>query len=296
VFKLTTDKAIVMISDGLNYAEVGVVNFVIASNLCSLNYGTTGTLKLFPATPAGQPAVTGNRSSASGDDTWMNYSDMLVAAIDANTYNIVFTRAFGNVYGDISCTVNGATTSTPSVTRGKVNPARLYQGLDAFDTVEELYPAILIPNKGVYQHEPTNSRAVTVMNEIGGTTKVDPFNINQAGWVRLPAGARFVVNGRTIILDHDIAVQVATSGVSYCYLRRSGTNLSVIASAVQREPVNNEVLFGISTNGVLALQKSYIVMDSRSLSATRHGSAIPCLIDDGAQGVNRFFTRRDVKA
>jgi hypothetical protein len=134
------------------------------------------------------------------------------------------------------------------------------------------------------------------MNEVGGTTKVDPFNINQAGWVRLPAGARFVVNGRTIILDRDIAVQVATSGVTYCYLRRAGTSLSVIASSIQREPVNNEVLFGVSTNGVLALQKSYIVMDSRSISATRHGSAIPCFVDDGGQGVNHFFTRRDVKS
>jgi hypothetical protein len=296
VFKLTATKAIVMISDGLNYAEVGVVDYTIASNMCSLNYGTTGTLKLFPATPAGQPAVSGNRSSASGDDTWMNYSDMLAVMVDVNTYNIVFPRAFGNVYGDVSCTVSGMTTANPSVTRGKVNPARLYQGLDAFDTVEEIYPAVLIPNKGVYQHEPTNTRAATLMNEVGGTTKVDPFNINQAGWVRLPAGARFVVNGRTIILDRDIAVQVATSGVSYCYLRRSGTSLSVIASSIQREPVNNEVLFGISTNGVLALQKSYIVMDSRSISSTRHGSAIPCFIDDGGQGVNHFFTRRDVKS
>jgi len=296
VFALTANKAIVMISDGLNYAEVGVVNYAVVGSECVLNYTTTGGMKLFPATPAGQPALSGNRASSSGDDTWMNYSDMLAVRVDANTFNLVFTRAFGNIYGDISCVINGLTTASPTVTRGKVNTARLYQGQDAFDTVEEVYPAILIPNKGVYQHEPTNSRFVTVMNEIGGTTKVDPFNINEAGWVRLPAGARFVVNGRTIILDRDVAVQVATSGVNYCYLRRAGTNLTVIASSVQREPVNNEVLFGITTNGVLALQKSYIVMDSRSISATRHGSAIPCFIDDGGQGVNQFFTHRDVKS
>lgn len=296
VFALTANKAIVMISDGLNYAEVGVVGYTVTGSQCVLNYTTTGGLKLFPATPAAQPALAGNRASQSGDDPWMNYSDMLAARVDTNTYNLVFARAFGNIYGDISCTINGLTTATPTVTRGAVNSARLYQGQDAFDTVEEVYPPILIPNKGVYQHEPTNNRAVTVMNEIGGTTKVDPYVINQPGWVRLPAGARFVVNGRTIILERDYAVQVATSGVTYCYLRRAGTNLTVIASSVQREPVNNEVLFGIATNGVLALQKSYIVMDSRSISATRHGSAIPCFTDDGGQGVNQFFTHRDVKS
>jgi hypothetical protein len=295
-FKLNANKMVVMISDGLSYAEVGVADYTVTGSQCVLTFQTTNGLKLFPATPAGQPAMSGKRNSASGDDTWMNYADMHAVMVDANTFNLVFTRAFGNIYGDVSCILAGATTASPSVTRGKVNTARLYQGIDAFDTVEEVYPSILIPNKGVYQHEPTNSRFVTVMNEVGGTTKVDPFNINETGWVRLPAGARFVVNGRTIILDRDYSVKVATSGVTYCYLRRSGANLSTIASSVLREPVNNEVLFGISTNGVLALQKSYIVMDSRSISATRHGSAIPCFIDDGGQGVNQFFTRRDVKS
>jgi hypothetical protein len=296
VFKLNATKVIVLISDGLNYAEVGVADYTVTGSKCTLTFQTTNGLKLYPATNGGQPAIAGNRYSQSGDDPWMNYSDMLAVMVDANTYNIVFPRAFGNIYGDVSCSIAGVNGATQTVTKGKVNYARLYQGVDAFDTVEEVYPALLIPNKGVYQYEPTNSRAATLMNEVGGTTKVDPYNINESGWVRLPAGARFVVNGRTVILDRDYSVKVATSGVTYCYLRRSGTNLSTIASSIQREPVNNEVLFGISTNGVLALQKSYIVMDSRSISATRHGSAIPCFIDDGGQGVNQFFTRRDVKS
>jgi hypothetical protein len=273
-----------------------VANFVITGAKFSLNYTNTGGIKLYQATPGNQAAVVGNRESASGDGTWMDYSDMLAAQVDANTFNIVFTRPFGNVYGDLSVAISGLTTATPLVTRGKVNPARLYQGNDAFDTVDEIYPPILIPNKGVYQHEPTNGRFSTQMNEMGGTTKVDPFNINEAGWVRLPAGARFVVNGRTVILDKDYAVKVTTSGTSYCYLQRAGTKITALASSVLREPANNEVMFGVAVNGILTLQKNYIVMDSRVISATRHGSAIPFFADNGGQGVNQFFTRRDVKA
>jgi len=296
VFGLTPGRALLVISDGLCYAEAAVVGLAVSGSTATLDFTATGGLKLYQVTPGNQPAMTGNRSSASGDDVWLTYSDLLAVQVNTNTFQVVVTRAFGNVYGDLSFTVNGFTTSTPSFVNGTVNKARLYQRTDAFDTVDEIYPPLLLAGKGVYQHLPGNSRFATLMTEVGGGPgKVDPFNVNETGWVRLPAGARVVLNGRTTILDRDYAVKVGTTGTYYCYLQRLGTTLIAIASTVVRQPANNEVMFGIATNGILVLQKNYIVMDSKSISATRHGSAIPYFADNGGQGVNQFFTRRDVK-
>jgi hypothetical protein len=297
VFGLTNGRAVLVISDGLCYAEAAVVGLVVNGSTATLDFTLTNGLKLKPVTAGGQPAMTGNRTSASGDDVWLTYSDLLAVYVAQDTFQVVVTRAFGNVYGDLSFTINGFATATPSFVNGTVNKARLYQRNDAFDTVEELYPPLLLAGKGVYQHVPANTRFTTLMNEVGGgAAKIDPFNVNEAGWVRLPAGSRVVLNGRTTILDRDYAVKVGTSGTYYCYLQRLGTTLIAVASPVPRQPVNNEVLFGIATNGVLVLQKNYIVMDSKSISPTRHGSAVPYFADNGGQGVNQFFTARDVKA
>jgi len=295
LFGLTAGKALLVISDGLCYAEAAVVGLTVSGSTATINYTQTNGLKLYQVTPGNQPAMTGNRVSSSGDNVWLKYSDLLAVA-NGSAFNVVVTRAFGDVYGDLSFTVNNFASATPSFVAGTVNKARLYQGTDAFDTVEEIYPPLLLPARGVFQHLPGNSRFATLMTEVGGGNgKVDPFNVNETGWVRLPAGARVVLNGRTTILDRDYAVKVGTTGTYYCYLQRLGTTLIAIASIVIRQPANNEVMFGIATNGILVLQKNYIVMDSKSISATRHGSAIPYFADNGGQGVNQFFTRRDVK-
>lgn len=298
VFRLTAAKALVVISDGVNYAEAGIANWVLTGSTFTVTFDNTGgVLKLSPVTPSGQVVGGVNRSSASGDDVWLPHSDVLISAIDANTFNIVLTRPFGNdLYGDISFKVLFALSVTPSFTVGAVNPVRLYSAIDAFDTVTELYPAICIPAKGLYQFVPTNGQFANNMKEVDGTTIVDPFDINQTGWVRLPAGSRIVLNGRTIILDRDYAVQVAATGVFYCYLQLVGGTLSVVAAAAPRQPSNNEVQFGVVTNGILVMNKSYIVMDSRVISSSRHGGTIPCFLDDGGRGVNNFFTTRDVKS
>jgi len=296
VFGLTPGRALLVISDGLCYAEAAVVGLAVNGSTATLSFTQTNGLKLYQVTEGNQPAMTGNRTSASGDDVWLTYSDLLAVQVNANIFQVVVTRAFGNVYGDLSFTVNDFTTATPSFVKGTVNKARLYQRTDAFDCVEEIYPPLLLAGKGVYQHLPGNGRYATLMTEVGGGSgKVDPFNINETGWVRLPAGVRVVLNGRTTILDRDYAVKVGATGTYYCYLQRLGTTLIAVASTVIRQPANNEILFGIAVNGLLVLQKNYIVMDSKSISATRHGSAIPYFADNGGQGVNQFFTRRDVK-
>jgi hypothetical protein len=296
VFGLTTGRALLVISDGLCYAEAAVVGLLVSGSTATLYFADTGGLKLYQVTDSNQPAMTGNRASASGDNVWLTYSDLLAVQVNTNTFQVVVTRAFGNLYGDLSFTVNGFTTATPSFVKGTVNKARLYQRTDAFDTVEELYPPLLLAGKGVYQHLPGNSRFATLMTEVGGGTgKVDPFKVNETGWVRLPGGARVVLNGRTTILDRDLAVKVGATGTYYCYLQRLGTALIAVASTVIRQPANNEVLFGVVTNGILVLQKSYIVVDGKSISATRHGSAVPYFVDNGEEGVNQFFTKRDVK-
>lgn len=295
VYALTANKAVIVITDGVNYAEAAIATYSISAGTFILDFTATNGLKLSRVTPTGQTATGKYRQSMSGDEVWMPFSDMHAMMTTAGAYQIAVVRPFGELYGDISFAVSGITNAAPVFTVGRVNPARLYSRGYQFDMVDEVYPPLMIPNKGIYQTDPANTRFQNNMLEVMGTLKIDPFDINELGWVRMPAGGRVVIAGRTYVLDQDYAVKVNPTGTTYCYLIRQGDVLMALGTSVLREPNNSEILFGTAVNGVLRLNRQYIVMDNKVMTADkRFGSAIPAFINDGGDGPNNFFTQRDV--
>lgn len=296
VFAINANRALVVITDGVRYAEAGVAPYTLTDNVITLTGVQGGNLAMSPITSVdSSQALSGVfRASKSGDDVWAKFSDILCLRTSADVYTFVLNRPFGEVYGDLSFSVTGFTGAV-SFNSLALNIARLYAGKLQFDLVEELYPAVLIPNKGVYQYDESSGAFATNVREIGGPSFFDPYEVNEADWVRVPSGARVVLSGRTYVLDKDYPVKVGTSGTYYCYLVRTGDVVEAVAQTTKREIGNNEVMFGVARDGVLELNKQFLVMYNHQVSATRQGSAIPCFADDGAKGTNQFFTTRDVK-
>lgn len=295
VYAITLNKAVVIISDGYSYAEGGAFSYSVANGLFTLIFAGSAELPLQRLTPSSS-ALTGlNRVSKSGDGVWTAPSDMLASQVSADVYDVVITRPFGEVYGDLSFRLGAMTSDSPTCSPFAVNPARLYMGQLIIDAVDELHPPILIPKKGVYQVSPTTAAAAsTIMAEVSGGTTLDPYEVNEAGWVRIPGGSKVVIGGTVYLLDREYPVKVRASGTSYCYLQKFGTTLMALASDTLREVSNNEVMFGTSVNGVLTVNESYIVMNRHLIRPGRRGSAIPVFEDDGALGPNKFFTQRDM--
>lgn len=284
----------VMISDGVSYAEGTTLAHTVEDGKVRLTIPASG-FGLVPLTAGGFSSVGNNRESLSGDNPRQPYSDILIAAeIPARNWDIVFPRAFGEVYGDISFNIDLPQSAVPTIRPKYVNQGRLYKGEQQFDLVNELLPPVLVPFYGVVQYLPTNNNFNSLMVRPTLGDGVDPYDVNEAGWVRIPAGARVIIRGRAYILDKEYPVKVNPAGVTYCYLVRIGDTLSAIGSSTMRETSNGEVLFGVSTNGVLSINNSYLVIDNHVITSVRRGGAIPVFTDDGDRGVNTFFTVRDL--
>lgn len=295
VYALTQSKAVVIISDGYSYAEGGVFSYNTGGGLFNLIFTTDGELTLQRLTVNSNVLTGLNRESKTGDGVWAGYSDLLASAVDAATYDVVITRPFGEVYGDLSFRLGGMTSDNATFAPFTVNPARLYAGQMIIDAVDELHPPILIPNKGVYQVAPGAVNGTsTIMAEVNGTGTLDAYEVNEGGWVRIPGGSKVVLGGTVYLLDREYPIKVRASGASYCYLQRIGKTLVAVASDVMREVSNNEVMIGISVDGILTVNESYIVMNKHVLRTGRRGSAIPVFEDDGGLGTNKFFTQRDL--
>ena len=287
-------KLLVMVSDGVSYAEATTLSYAIADGKVRLTIPAAG-LGLVPVTGGGFGSVGSFRESLSGDNPRQPYSDVLIAAeIPTRNWDIVFPRAFGEVYGDLSFSIDVPQSAVAVMTPRYVNQGRLYQGNRQFDLVNELLPPILVPFYGVFQYGPGNTNFTSLMVRPTAGDFVDPYDVNEPGWVRIPAGSRVVVRGRAYILDKEYPVKVNPNGVTYCYLVRVGDTLSGIGSPTMRETSNGEVLFGVATNGVLSINNSYLVIDNHVVTPTRRGGAIPVFPDDGNLGVNKFFTKRDL--
>lgn len=295
IYCVTPSKVLVVISDGINYAEATVRDYVINNGKCDLEYEGNNKIVFVPVTLPNTTPSGNARSSKSFDGVWMRSSDLLSVAKTNTSYDFLLTRVFGDVYGDLSFSVDNLdSTINAKFTLGTLNPARLYTGQKQIDVVEEVYPAVIIPNKGIYQNISPIGGNDTVLREVAGTLRVDPFVINETGWVRVPAGAQVMLGGKSFILAKDYPVRVSMTGTNYCYLQRVGENLMAIASSVQRDVVNNEVLFGVTNNGVLTVNREYLVLDGHLISSKRAGTTIPVFKDNGDIGVNSFFTVRDV--
>lgn len=293
VFALTASRAIVMVSDGVNYAEATVVPYTVTGSTFTLVIPTGGFV-FTPVTPSGMVTTGNSRKSISGDGVWVACSDLLAIQTSANAYNVVISRPFGSVYGDVSFSIPNIAAPVPTITPGKTNPARLYANTQQIDLVDELHPPLLIPLKGVYQFNPGNTRYSTLLTDVTSGMGVDPYDVNEAGWVRIPAGIRMMLSGRAYILEREYPIKVNPAGVTYCYLSRQGDVLQAIGSPIIRETANNEVMIGTSTNGILKIDHSYLVLDKHIVSPNRRGSAVPAFDEDGGNGTNKFFTRRDL--
>jgi hypothetical protein len=294
VFALTANKAVFVLSDGLCHAEVGVAPWSIINGQFVLDFVPGGGVKTTIVTPAVSSLPGAYRVSASGDGVRMSFNDLMAIQTSPTGYSIALTRPFGDLYGDVSFNIPAINDAVPVITAVVTNNARLYPSGQSIDMVDEVYPAFVVPRKGVYQYDPANGALTTnCKNTANPAQVVDPFDINETGWVRVPAGAKVFINGRAYILDKDYAVKVRTVGTSYCYLIRNGDTLVAMASDTIRETSNTEILFGTSVNGVLTVSREYLVLDRHLVTATRRGTAVPCFDDDGGNGVNRFFTNRD---
>lgn len=288
VYGLPNGKVICLVTDGVNYGEVAIANG--SSNGSIFTVAASGSLTFTRVTQSTIPVTGVARRSRSNDNIWMRHSDLKVV-VSGSSYTFIVDRPFGEVYGDLSFVISNINGGLP--TPGKVNPARLYPGTEQIDAVEELYPAILIAGKGGYQYDPSGGDTATLMTEVGGGLTMDPYDVNEPGWVRMPAGARIMLQGKVYILDKDYPIKVGTSGTMYCYIRWTVSGVIAVASSVKLETGNHQIMFGIARNGILEALQDYLVLDDHVVSQTREGSAIPVFIDDGGRGVNRFFTRRD---
>lgn len=294
VYALALNKAVYSLSDGLGYVEIGIAPYIIVNGLFTLDF-VNGAMQIKPVTPAVTTPYGNSRRSASGDDVAIVYSDLLAYQIGSDTFDVVINRVYGNLYGDVSFRIISLGSANPNVIAQGNNPARLYEGTDIVDAVEELYPAVLLHNLGVFTHNPSqNNRFTTILTKQGNPAiSFDPYSQNDSSWVYLPSGMKVVIGGTGYVLYRGQSVRVNPSGVTYCYLVKTGETLSAIGSDKIRETSNAEVLFGIATNGVLEMNRHYLVVANHLISSSRLGSAVPYFEDDGQLGPNKFFTQRD---
>lgn len=288
-------KSLILITDGLCYAEAALTDYTLNSStkVYTPNLNPTGGLVFHPVTIQATTPTTGQRSSTTGDGIPLMYTDLYAHQPDNNTLNIAIGRPFENVYGDLSFTITGLPSSftfTPKV----INPAKLWQNTEHFDTVPDHPPVMLLTDRGVFQPSPTNSAFSNDFYEVNGTRVVNPHNPNEVGWVRIPGGSRVILKGRTYILSQSFDLKVGTTGTWYCYFVTNNGVLSTLASATKRPISTSEICFGVVENGIFTQEKSYIVLNDKIISPTRQGSAIPVLEDNGLNGINQFFYHSDV--
>lgn len=291
-------KALILFTDGLCYAEAALTDFTLNSitKIYTPNLNPTGGFNLHPVTLTATGPTTGHRQSTTGDGIPLMYTDLYAHQPDYNTLNIAISRPFEDVYGDLSFTISGFynTPGNLSFVPVGVNPARLWQNTEYFDTVVEQPPIIPITDRGVFQPATLYSDFANDYMEVNGLHVVNPNYPNEAGWVRIPGGSRVILKGRTYILTQSFDLKVPTTGTAYCYFVVNNGVFTTMVSTTKRPISTAEICFGTVTNGIFTQEKSYIVLNDKVISPTRQGSAIPVLEDDGLNGINQFFYGTDV--
>lgn len=294
VYVLAYNKAVYVVSDGLGYVEAGIASYTIANGVLVLDF-KTGATPLTPITPPVTTPYGNDRKSASGDDVAITYSDLVAYRYGVDTFDIAISRVYGDVHGDVSFRVTGLASATPAIGAQSNNPARLYQNVSTIDAVDELFPSFAVHGVGLFTYDQSqDSKFTTTMVNLGNRSlTLDPYDHNTSGWIYIPAGLKLIVAGTGFSLFRGQSIKVNPNGVTYCYLTKSGDTLLAIGSDRVRETSNTEVLFGVATNGVLEMNRNYLVVANHLVSSSRRGSAVPYFEDDGALGPNKFFTQRD---
>jgi len=294
VYALAYNKAVYAVSDGLGYVEIGIAPYSIANGLFTLDF-VNGALAQTPVTAPVTAPYGNSRTSASGDSVAMVFSDLIAYRSGSDTFDVAINRVYGNVYGDVGFRITGLSTANPAVVGRVNNPARLYSNMKSVDIVEELYPPFVLHEIGLFIYDPSrDSRFSTLMVQLSApSVTLDPYSKNDSGWVYLPSGIKVVIAGTGYTIYQGQSIKVNPSGVTYCYLAKTGYGLSAFGSDKIREVSNSEVMFGVATNGVLEMNRNYLVVANHLVSSSRRGTAVPYFEDDGALGPNKFFTQRD---
>lgn len=292
VFCIDDAKLVAVISDGLGYAEAGIFNYLINNGMLTASIPSSGSV-LTRISQSGIKPELGARASVTDNGVNLKFADAFFYKVDANTFRVGLNRPFGNVFGDLSFTISNYTTS-PILSPGVTNRARLYSNNSPIDLVEELYPTLALPRYGLFQYAPDSGVTETKMVEVGGTRTLDPHLPPTADFCLAPAGTRVILGGRSFVLDKSYYLGY-DGGDAYFYLTRIGNVVTLEKFSTPQEPLNNSVLFAKKVGGKYEISSSYIVLNNHVLSYQRKGSAIPITMDTGdALGSNIFFRNRDV--
>lgn len=292
VFCIDDAKLLAVVSDGLGYAEAGVFNYLINNGMLTASVPSSGNVLTRISQTGVKPGL-GARGSLTDNGVNLKFADALFYKVDANTLRVGLNRPFGNVFGDLSFTISNYTT-TPILSPGTTNPARLYSNNSPIDLVEELYPTLAIPRYGLFQYAPDSGVTETKLVEVGGSRTMDPHLPPTADFCLAPAGTRVILGGRSFVLDKSYYLGY-DGGDAYFYLTRIGNVVTLEKFSTPQEPANNSVLFAKKVGGKYEISSSYIVLNNHVLSYQRKGSAIPVTVDTGDSiGSNIFFRNRDV--
>ncbi|EJI5696343.1 hypothetical protein NFI00_000046 [Salmonella enterica] len=294
VYCFDNSNILVIISDGLAYAEAGIFPYRIDNNVLNAEIPLTDGVFFRISDIAKRPSLL-SRESATGDGVNHLFADLLIYQVDDDNFQVAVPRAFGNVFGDVSFSISAYRTK-PTFTPRITNPARLYGNDSPIDVVDELYPPVLAAKFGLFVYNDALNTAVqTRLQEVGGTNNVDPYLPPDTYYCVVPSGTRCILGGRSFTLDRSYYIAHDGTNNTHFYLTRNGDDVILEKSIGLMEPKNSSVLYAYWNNNQLTINPSYIVLDDHVLSYTRRGSAIPTTIDVGDnRGSNVFFRKRDV--
>lgn len=294
VYCFDNSKILVIISDGLAYAEAGLFTYRIENGVLNAEIPLTDD-QFFRITDSTKRPSLLSRTSATGDGVNHLFADLLIYQEDDDTFHVGVPRAFGHVFGDLTFSITNYRTKPAFIAR-ITNPARLYSNDSPIDVVEELYPQVLATTFGLFAFQPSITSAVqTRLQQAGGSFTMDPYLPPDAYYCIVPSGTRCILGGRSVTLERSYYLPFDGTDNTHFYLTRNGDDVLLEKSIGLMEPSNSSVLYAYYHPGELTIVPSYIVLDDHVLSYARRGSAIPVTLDTGtAIGSNVFFRRGDV--
>lgn len=295
VFKAPgVNRCILVLTDGLGYAEAVTGNYTETP----LSFIPVFSEVLLTVVSNGKNSqVTGYRSSHSGDNVKLNFTDVVIKINPTNSFTVTINRPYGSLYGQLtfmSTTGGSISTNSNGTTHGVT-----YKRQAKIDVVNELYPPIPVLTKGVFtQDYDLAISGTSVINDMvevttGVTDLLSLFSFPSENTFSLPAGTKLLLGGRSYILERQLSVPFNDGVDQYIYLTTEGSGVRMLASPILRPVSNFEVIVADVTDGIKNVDK-YIVLDGSLISTVRRGSTIPVFSEDGATGTTTYFKQSDV--
>lgn len=294
VFKVPgLNRCILVLTDGLGYAEAVTGSYTETP----LSFTPVFSENLLTVVSNGKSQTTGYRSSHSGDNVKINFTDVVIKINPANSFTVTINRPYGSLYGQLtfmSTTGGSITTNSYGTTHGVT-----YGRQSKIDAVDELYSPIPVLTKGVFtQDYDLTIPGTTIINDMvevttGAADLLSLFSFPSENTFSLPAGTKLMLGGRSYLLERQFSSSFIEGVDQYIYLIIEADSIKMLSSPVLR-PVNNfEVLVADVTNGIKNIGK-YIVLNNNLISNVRRGSTIPVFNEDGGDGTTTFFKQADL--